>query len=81
MRLGRAEPRGRIDGGQQLGAQAMFGEKYGNVVRMVELNGAWSRELCGGTHVGSTAQIGLVNLLGEGSIGSGIRREIGRAHV
>ena len=63
-----------LDEAKALGAQAMFGEKYGNVVRMVELNGAWSRELCGGTHVGSTAQIGLVNLLGEGSIGSGIRR-------
>ena len=57
-----------------LGAQAMFGEKYGEVVRMVELAGAWSRELCGGTHVGRTAQIGLVNLVGEGSVGSGIRR-------
>ncbi|MFZ2426884.1 MAG: alanine--tRNA ligase, partial [Propioniciclava sp.] len=57
-----------------LGAQAMFGEKYGDVVRMVELNGAWSRELCGGTHVRSTAQIGLVDLIGEGSVGSGIRR-------
>ncbi len=63
-----------IDEAKALGAQAMFGEKYGNVVRMVELNGAWSRELCGGTHVASTAQIGLVNLLGEGSVGSGIRR-------
>lgn len=48
----------------------MFGEKYGNVVRMVELAGPWSRELCGGTHVRSTAQIGLVNLLGEQSVGS-----------
>ena len=57
-----------------LGAQAMFGEKYGAVVRMVELAGPWSRELCGGTHVARTAQIGLVNLLGEGSVGSGIRR-------
>ncbi|MFT3874830.1 MAG: alanine--tRNA ligase [Propioniciclava sp.] len=63
-----------LDDAKALGAQAMFGEKYGNVVRMVELNGAWSRELCGGTHVSSTAQIGLVNLLGEGSVGSGIRR-------
>ncbi|MBK8446243.1 MAG: alanine--tRNA ligase [Micropruina sp.] len=63
-----------IDDAKALGAQAMFGEKYGNVVRMVELAGPWSRELCGGTHVARTAQIGLVNLLGEQSIGSGIRR-------
>ena len=57
-----------------LGAQAMFGEKYGDVVRMVELAGPWSRELCGGTHVPRTSQIGLVNLIGEQSVGSGIRR-------
>ncbi len=63
-----------LEEAKALGAQAMFGEKYGNVVRMVELAGPWSRELCGGTHVQSTAQIGLVNLLGEGSVGSGIRR-------
>ncbi len=63
-----------IDEAKALGAQAMFGEKYGNVVRMVELAGPWSRELCGGTHVARTSQIGLVNLLGEGSVGSGIRR-------
>ena len=48
--------------------------EYKDVVRMVELAGPWSRELCGGTHVRSTAQIGLVNLLGEQSVGSGIRR-------
>jgi alanyl-tRNA synthetase len=57
-----------------LGAQAMFGEKYGEVVRMVELAGPWSRELCGGTHVARTSQIGLLDLLGESSVGSGIRR-------
>ena len=57
-----------------LGAQAMFGEKYGEVVRVVELAGPWSRELCGGTHVGRTSQIGLLNLVGEQSVGSGIRR-------
>ena len=57
-----------------LGAQAMFGEKYGDVVRMVELAGPWSRELCGGTHVERTAQIGLLSLIGESSVGSGLRR-------
>ncbi len=57
-----------------LGAQAMFGEKYGDVVRMVELGGPWSRELCGGTHVERTSQIGLLSLLGEASVGSGLRR-------
>ena len=57
-----------------LGAQAMFGEKYGEIVRMVELAGPWSRELCGGTHVDRTAQIGLLTLLGESSVGSGVRR-------
>ena len=59
---------------RDLGAQAMFGEKYGDVVRMVELAGPWSRELCGGTHVERTSQIGLLSLLGESSVGSGIRR-------
>jgi alanyl-tRNA synthetase len=57
-----------------LGAQAMFGEKYGDIVRMVELGGPWSRELCGGTHVERTSQIGLLSLLGESSVGSGLRR-------
>ncbi|MGB4628734.1 MAG: alanine--tRNA ligase, partial [Propionicimonas sp.] len=57
-----------------LGAQAMFGEKYGEIVRMVELGGPWSRELCGGTHVERTSQIGLLSLLGESSVGSGVRR-------
>ncbi|MFV0452052.1 MAG: alanine--tRNA ligase [Propioniciclava sp.] len=63
-----------LDQAKALGAQAMFGEKYGDVVRMVEFAGPWSRELCGGTHVRRTAQIGLINLVGEGSVGSGIRR-------
>ncbi|MDR1791071.1 MAG: alanine--tRNA ligase [Propionibacteriaceae bacterium] len=57
-----------------LGAQAMFGEKYGEIVRMVELAGPWSRELCGGTHVEHTSQIGLLDLISESSVGSGIRR-------
>jgi alanyl-tRNA synthetase len=52
----------------------MFGEKYGSVVRMVEMGGPWSRELCGGTHVAQSGQIGLLTLLAEGSVGSGVRR-------
>ncbi|MHB1010871.1 MAG: alanine--tRNA ligase [Propionibacteriaceae bacterium] len=57
-----------------LGAMAMFGEKYGSVVRMVEMGGPWSRELCGGTHVERSSQIGLLSLLGEQSVGAGVRR-------
>ena len=63
-----------LDQAKALGAQAMFGEKYGSIVRVVEFAGAWSRELCGGTHVSSTSQIGLLSLLTEGSVGSGLRR-------
>ncbi|OYN91036.1 alanine--tRNA ligase [Parenemella sanctibonifatiensis] len=59
---------------KERGAMAMFGEKYPPIVRMVELNGPWSRELCGGTHVERTAQIGLLSLLGESSVGAGVRR-------
>ncbi|TIH37685.1 alanine--tRNA ligase [Subtercola vilae] len=63
-----------VDDAKKLGAMALFGEKYGDVVRMVEIGGPWSRELCGGTHVVHTSEIGLINLLGESSVGSTNRR-------
>lgn len=63
-----------LDEAKNMGAMSLFGEKYGNTVRVVEIDGAWSRELCGGTHVSNTAQIGSLTLLGEQSVGSGNRR-------
>jgi alanyl-tRNA synthetase len=59
---------------REWGAVALFGETYDESVRVIQVGGPWSRELCGGTHVARSSQVGLVSIIGESSVGSGSRR-------
>ncbi|MBX3099856.1 MAG: alanine--tRNA ligase [Salinibacterium sp.] len=63
-----------LDQAKALGAMALFSEKYGDTVRVVEIGGPWSLELCAGTHVTRSSEVGLINLVGESSVGSSNRR-------
>jgi alanyl-tRNA synthetase len=62
-----------LDSARESGVTALFGEKYGHIVRVLEI-GNFSKELCGGTHVGRTTEIGLLKITSEGSVGSSLRR-------
>jgi alanyl-tRNA synthetase len=63
-----------LDRAREIGALALFGETYDEQVRVVEIGGPWSRELCGGTHVKHSSQIGALSVTSESSVGAGVRR-------